>query len=193
MIGVKAEISQRQLDAAIRRLDRYRDRPLQQRAQRAYLAGAQLLANRQRAAAPKGPTGNLRASIRARQNRLRGGNEMAAATAGTRFRKAPHRHLVTRGTNAHALIGVRSGAKYAVLPAGGGGASLGFSVPSISFGGGTGPSQRVGNVRLAADLWHPGSRANPFIDETFRKYGDAVQRFINDRVLDLGETFRVGG
>lgn len=167
MIGVKAEISQRQLDAAIKRLDRYRDRPLQQRAQRAYLAGAQLLANRQRAAAPKGPTGNLRASIRARQNRLRGGNEMAAATAGTRFRRAPHRHLVTAGTRAHALTGVRSGARFARFA--------------------------DGNVRPFSAVTHPGSRANPFIDETYRRYGGQVQQFINDRVLDLGETFRVGG
>lgn len=163
---ISAEIDRRQLDAAIKRLDRYRDRPLHQRAQRAYLAGTQLLANRQRAAAPRGQTGNLRASIRARPNRLHAG-EMAAATAGTRFRKAPHRHLVTAGTRPHALTGVRSAARFARFA--------------------------DGNVRPFSAVMHPGSRANPFIAETLERYGGQVQSFINDRVLDLGETFRVGG
>lgn len=167
MIQPTATINQRQLDAAIKRLERYRDRPLQQRAQRAYTAGAQLLAGRQRAMAPRGPTGNLRASIKARPNRLRAGREMAAATAGTRFRKAPHRHLVTAGTRPHALTGVRRQGRYAVF--------------------------KDGNVRAFAGFSHPGSKANPFIAEALSRYGGQVQSFINDRVTDLGETFRVGG
>ena len=54
-----------------------------------------------RAAAPVGPTGNLRKSIKARENRRRV-NEMAVATVGTTHGRAPHRYLVTRG---HRIVG----------------------------------------------------------------------------------------
>jgi hypothetical protein len=156
-------IDERQWGRAIARLDRYRDRALQKRAEQAYLEGARLLRGPMQRAAPVGPTGNLRGSITARKNRLRIG-EMAAATVGTRFRKARHRHLVVAGTKPHPLTGVRKQGRYAVFP--------------------------DGNVRAFAGFTHPGSRANPFIDRVTDENAERVRAWIDERVLDLGETFK---
>ena len=136
---IRAELDERSLRKADARLAKYQGRPLHIRAQRAYLEGARLLRGPLQRAAPRGPTGNLRRSISARANRLRPG-EMAAATAGTRHRRAPHDQLVTGGTRSHSLARVRLGkGDFVRLPDGG--------------------------VRRSKDVTHPGSKANPFVAE----------------------------
>src|SRR3990167_7535680 len=98
---VEVRIDERQYAAALKRISKYEGGELQRRARQAYLEGARLLRGPLRAAAPVGPTGNLRKSIKARENRRRPG-EMAVATVGTGRRIAPHRYLVTRG---HRIVG----------------------------------------------------------------------------------------
>lgn len=159
---ISVSIDERQWGRAVARLDRYRDRSLDRRAKQAYIEGARLLRGPMQRAAPVGPTGNLKASITARSNRLRAG-EMAAATVGTRFRKARHRHLVVAGTKPHPLTGVRKQGRFAVFA--------------------------DGNVRAFAGFSHPGSRANPFIDRVTDANAERVRSWIDERVLDIGETF----
>lgn len=160
---VSVSVDQKELDRAMRRLARYEGRPLQRRAEQAYIEGARLLRSPMRAAAPVGPTGNLRKSVSARKNRRRPG-EIAAATVGTRFKVARHRHLVVAGTKPHPLTGVRRQSAFARFP--------------------------DGEVRRFAGFSHPGSRANPFVEEVANARADNVRSWINERVLDLGETFK---
>ena len=78
---VEVRIDERQYAAALKRISRYEGRELQRRARQAYLEGARLPVRPMRAAAPVGPTGNLRQSIKAGEPRRPG--EMAVATVGT--------------------------------------------------------------------------------------------------------------
>lgn len=158
--SIRLVLDEKALARADARLAKYQGKPLQMRAQRAYLEGARLMVAPMRAAAPRGATGRLRSSVSARPNRPRIG-EMAAATVGTRFRAAPHRHLVTAGTKPHSLAPVRPGKKQRVRFA-------------------------DGNVRWARTLQHPGSRAQPFVGEVTDRLGTQVQHFIARRVLDIG-------
>lgn len=94
MIKVYLELDQKALGRALTRLQRYEGRAFGTRVSRAYLEGAKLLVAPIRAKAPKGPTGNLRKSISARDWKRLRGHEVAVVSVGPR---APHRHLVIRG------------------------------------------------------------------------------------------------
>jgi len=114
---VSVELDTRALRAFQKRLERYQGLPLQQRMERGALDAARLLVPHVRRATPKGPTGNLRKSIRAGASRsMRNGllsramggsgvrmilsasqGGMASAYVGPSSRVAPHRHLVIRG------------------------------------------------------------------------------------------------
>lgn len=187
---VTIKIDEKAVRRADARLAKYQGKTLQKRAQRAYLEGARLMVVPMRREAPKGATGNLRRSISARANKLRPG-EMAVATVGTRFKIARHRHLVTEGTDPHSLAAKRPGkSRYSVIPVRGGAPKLGYRVRAISFSGGTGDSQRVGSVRLNAGLYHPGSKANPFVERVSNKMEDQIRSFVVQRVRALGESVR---
>jgi hypothetical protein len=160
---IRVDVDQKALDRAMKRLERYQGKPLQRRAQQVYVEGARLMRGPMQRAAPV-KTGALRRAITARGNRLRPG-EMAVASVGPRHRKAPHRYLVTEGTRRHALTGVRSGARFARFPS--------------------------GQVRAFVGFDHPGARANPFVERTREAHAPRIQSWINARVIDLGETFRV--
>ena len=161
-------LNQKQMDAAVKRLDRYAAKPLKKRAEKAYLEGAKRLVRPLRAAAPVGPTGNLRRSISARSNRLRPG-EMAAATAGTRQRIAPHRHLVIEGTKPHSLAAKRPGKhRVSYIPEG-----------RAVFG------PRMGRFVTNTHMRHPGSKANPFVTRTVESLAPQVRDFINAQVADI--------
>lgn len=180
------EIDEKQLARAIKRIEQYGGRPLQQRAKRAYLEGARLMVRPLQRAAPV-KTGAHRKSIKARANRLRAG-EMAVSSVGP---TSAMRHFPIRGVAAHSLEAKRAGkGGFSVLPSSG--AGLGFAVRGIRFGArsGTGPSQRTGNVRSNAGLRHPGSKPNPYVDRVLGDNRARVVSFINQQVLDLGETFR---
>lgn len=171
---ISVSLDQRQYDAALGRLAKY-DLKLPttlKRVRRVYLEGAKMLVRPMRAAAPVGPTGNLRRSIGARQPRLKVG-EMAAASVGPRGGryKGNHRWLVVAGTKDHSLAPVRKG-PWVVIPQG--------SAPV----GGIGP--RMANVYAGANVHHPGSRANPFVDRVFERYGREVQSFIEREVVGYG-------
>jgi len=158
--AVTVTLDQKALDRAVARLKRYEGRDLQTRARKAYLEGARLLVTPMRREAPKGPTGNLRRSIAARAPKLRSG-EMAVASVGPRGGrgKGAHRWFVTAGTQRHSLAPVRKG-------------------PWVRF-----PD---GEVRRGADVTHPGSRANPFVDRVADRYGDQVRSFIAAQVVGFG-------
>lgn len=109
---VEWSMSERQLAAFERRLARWQGRPLVDRLRRGNLAAAQYLARPIRAAAPVGPTGNLRRSVKARtprrsallgnvavgaSRRLGGAGGTYAAVAALVGPVSPHRHLVIRG------------------------------------------------------------------------------------------------
>jgi hypothetical protein len=95
--GISATVDMKALARADKRLAGYMGRPLQRRAQQAYIEGARLMVGPMRskmdASGVQKRSGKLRRSIRANNSRLRPG-EMAAATVGP---TAPHRHLIVRG------------------------------------------------------------------------------------------------
>lgn len=81
-----------------KRVERYQGLPLAQRMQKGTLEAARMLVPPVRAAAPKGPTGNLKRKVTAKQHAFRGTftgrtKTMDAVVTST----APHRHLVIRG------------------------------------------------------------------------------------------------
>jgi len=93
-------------------IDRYGVRPFENAWARASMAGARIATRAIRAAAPKGKTGNLRRSVRARRPRTRGveaalaGQSLGIAIAGP---TAPHRHLVIRGHRIVTTSGIVTG------------------------------------------------------------------------------------
>ncbi len=101
--AVSFEIDQRSLNRAIKTLDKYRGRPLEERLRRATLQAARMLVPPIRDASPVGPTGNLKRSVKAwtRRTRLGGGWGAHGLIAGRTLAAgvgptAPHRHLVIR-------------------------------------------------------------------------------------------------
>ena len=107
------KLDTRALNAFRKRVERYQGKPLRYRMDRGVLEAAKLLAPSVRAAAPKGPTGNLKRRVRAARisnggpslKKLaagRGGGAFFGATEGGLSgavvgSTAPHRHLVIRG------------------------------------------------------------------------------------------------
>ena len=90
------------MDVALAALARYGPKEIQDDARRASMAGAKVAATLIRPAAPKGKTGRLRGSVRARKGRV----GFAAAIAGPRAR---HAHLVIRGHRIVTRSGVDTG------------------------------------------------------------------------------------
>ena len=103
---ISIQLDTRALKAFRKRVERYQGMPLTQRMQKGTLEAARLLVPSVRAAAPKGPTGNLKRRVSARQMRARGGSgtdygiflfgqkgKTLSAVVGS---TAPHRHLVIR-------------------------------------------------------------------------------------------------
>lgn len=97
----KVFISEKDLQRVMEIMDRYRDKRLKQYAQAVWYRAATLPKSRMTRALPRGATGRLRASVKARKNKLRTG-EIAASTVGP---KARHRNLVILGTSPHSLEG----------------------------------------------------------------------------------------
>lgn len=96
--AVEWSISQKDIDRITKRAERFRGLPLQKRMAKGTLLAAQSLVRPIRAATPKGPTGNLRRSVRARQAKKRIGFRQYAPTLGAYVGPtSPHRHLVIRG------------------------------------------------------------------------------------------------
>lgn len=162
---VAVSLDQRSFDTAMRRLAKYdlKNPTTLKRVRRVYLEGARMMVRPMRAAAPVGPTGNLRRSIGARTPRLKVG-EMAVASVGPRGGryKGGHRWLVVAGTQQHSLKPVRKG-PWVVIP----------GAPD-------------GHVYPGEKVIHPGSRANPFVDRTFDRYGDGVRSWIESQVVGYG-------
>ena len=103
---ITVKLDTRALKAFRKRVERYQGQPLERRLSLGVLEAARLLVPPVRANAPKGPTGNLRKSIRAGASSRRGGDDLVTraskgalvtAYVGPSSRKAPHRHLVIRG------------------------------------------------------------------------------------------------
>lgn len=94
--AVKVTLDFKAMARADKRLAGYMGRPLQRRAQQAYIEGARLMVRpirQQIASAGLVKTGRFSRSVKARNTRLRPG-EMAAASAGPTDAK---RHLLVRG------------------------------------------------------------------------------------------------
>ena len=114
---ITVELDVKALARFQKRVARYQGMPLAKRMQKGALEAARLLVAPVRTAAPKGPTGNLRRSIRAGSYRdMKSGLKtsllsgsgvktvlfgsdafIASAYVGPSSRVAPHRHLVIRG------------------------------------------------------------------------------------------------
>lgn len=97
-LRISATVDAKAIERADKRLARYQGKPLQKRAERAYVEAVRLGVGPIRSLTPVGRTGNLQRSVAAAKVRLRPG-EMAAATVGPRpgRRKGGHRHLVISG------------------------------------------------------------------------------------------------
>ena len=94
---ISIELDVKALARFRKRVERYQGMPLTQRMQKGTLEAARLLVPSVRSAAPKGPTGNLKRRVSARQSRAQtfGGGQtrtLSAVVGST----APHRHLVIR-------------------------------------------------------------------------------------------------
>lgn len=97
-----------ELEAALERLSGFQAQAIREKA---IAAGARSLVAPMRAAAPKGPTGNLRKAVGARKARNIGrGRDPAVVVVSS---VAPHRHLVIRGT---APRFTKAGAYRGVMP-----------------------------------------------------------------------------
>lgn len=157
-----AVIDEKSYNRALKRLERYELLSQQRRIAHIYLEGARFMVRPMRARTPVGPTGNLVRSIRARRPRSLRFGELAAAAVGPTHRRAPHRHLVIQGTKAHDLEAKRYGkGQYLKFP--------------------------DGNVRRNAGVRHPGSRANPFVQDTFDAVGGQILAFIHREVLKVDD------
>jgi tryptophan 2,3-dioxygenase len=99
-----------ELEAALGRMSGFQT---QQVREQAILAGGRSLVRPTRAAAPLGPTGNLRKKVGARKARIgkHGQRDPAIVIVGS---VAPHRHLVIRGTKPRFT---KAGAARGVMPA----------------------------------------------------------------------------
>lgn len=132
------------------RAERWQGTSLSTRMGKGTIEAARLLVRPIRAEAPVAK-GGLRRSVKARAGRAgpRGRGFIAGATVGP---TAPHRHLVTRGTNRHSLTVKRPG---------------------------RGPYVALGRdiVRLASTVTHPGAKSDPFVDRAAEtSSGDAFRR-----------------
>ena len=152
--AVSWELSPKQLAAFEARLARFQGAPLRDRMQKASLAAARYMVAPIKAAAPVGPTGNLRKSVKARQSKAsvlgRGVSFGAAARIGgssSVYRDlsavvgptAPHRHLIIRG---HRIV-----------------------------------------TRLGRDTGQR-SRANPFVDDAVRRHQDRAMAIVRAALFD---------
>ena len=102
------EIDDKAIARVQKKFQRASGRSLQQRMLRGNLARGDELAVKMKSAAPKGPTGNLRKSIKARRDR----RSYMGVLVGPMARVAPHRHLVIRGTALRSSVGPRSSSMY---------------------------------------------------------------------------------
>lgn len=120
--GWTFDVNDKDVDRIRRKFERASGRSLYTRLQRATLASGDLLAGRAKQAAPRGPTGNLRRSIKARPERrkgvlgvtLRGRGAGGSTTVliGPTHRRAPHRHLIILGTGNRPAVGGRPSSPY---------------------------------------------------------------------------------
>lgn len=157
-----AVIDEKSYSRALKQIARYELRSQEERVARIYLAGARMMVPPMRSRVPVGRTRNLYGSIKARRPRSLRLGELAAASVGPTFRKAPHRHLVIAGTRRHELTARRYGkGEYLKFP--------------------------DGEVRRAAGIEHPGSRANPFVQATFDAVGGQIVSWINREVLKVDD------
>lgn len=169
-LGVRLNV--REFDRAMASIAKYdlKHPTNARRLKRVFLEGAKLLVKPMRREAPRGPTGNLRRSIAARNPRLRPG-EMAVASVGPRGGrgKGAHRWFVVEGTKPHSLAPVRKG-PWVVIPIGN----------AVAIG------PRMGNVYAGRSVRHPGQSGNDFVDRVVGRYGEQVQSFIADRIVGSG-------
>lgn len=95
---ISIELDIKSLARFRKRVERYQGMPLAKRMQKGTLEAARLLVPAVKAAAPVGPTGNLRKRVTAKQHAFRGfigGRQQTLDAVVTST--APHRHLVIRG------------------------------------------------------------------------------------------------
>lgn len=94
---VEWELDEKALARFTKRVERFRGLPLRARLAKATLKAADYMVPPIRAGSPKGPTGNLRKSVRARPAKKRIGNALQPTLGALAGPVAPHRHLVIRG------------------------------------------------------------------------------------------------
>ena len=191
-INISLVANQRDFNAAIRYLNRYQGIYAQKYVQKVMYAGAKIPVKRMQASIPV-LSGNLRKSIRARQNRLRP-REMGAATVGPDSRRyASHAHLYIRGTKPHSLAGGSTGRagkkQYSFFPDRGVPYNL-KKVPASQ-----GPSRykdaysRSGMVYLAYNPWlqHHGAPAHGQLDTIWSFNKPGIQLFVDKEIGKLGQ------
>lgn len=167
------EVDKRDIERIHKKLERASGQPLHKQMERAQWAIADTVKSKIRAAAPKGRTGNLKKSIRARREkggawRRAGGGMIAAVVYGKTWSNAilvgpvhaiaPHRHLVISGTRERpsdkpeGSMRTRKGKKALILPS--------------------------GDLRFTGTFTTGTMKANPFVDRGSR----GIQRQAADRI-----------
>lgn len=134
--------------------------------QRGNLARGDLLKRRMQAEAPRA-SGKLRRAISVRPERRKGFGARGSSTAvliGPTARKAPHRHLVIRGTGVRPVVGPRTSSMYRVLP--GGYTSRGRALVGTKV------------LRREAIANTGRMKANPFVDRAARGFGPKAARLV---------------
>lgn len=124
---------------------------------------------------PRGKTGHLAASVRI-STRVRNGVAMASVKAGNK--DAFYAHMVEGGTRRHII----SAAGKVIGQAGRRkGRSIGISTLNRHL--------RIGVQYIGSFVWHPGAKANPFMENslkaTFQPAVDAARAYVAKRLDQL--------
>lgn len=189
-IIIRVTVDNRSINLAYKRLVPYKYQYFNKQARRIWYEAARIPEKKMQRSIPV-MSGNLRKSIRARQNRLQV-KEMAAATVGPRkSAKSRHRHLYILGTTPHKLAGGSSGrsgkSQYSAFPYRGKKYNLKLtdSMPGPMRRG----ERNTGKVYLAYNPWlkHPGAQPNGQLDMVWNSNKPKIQSFINTSLQALGQ------
>lgn len=191
---IKVDINQRDIDRVTKQLSQFKKTEYMARGKRVFYLGVKMFEPALRNATPhwrypdppnlvkrRPARGLLRKAIKTRQNELRYG-EVGAATTGPLKKIAPHRHLVTAGTQSHSLAPKRPGkGPYEVFIGRSGKQAKSSSKQQyvwrqLDFKAGSGVT--IVDFNKGGKLTHPGARKQSYVNMAQKQYEGRVKSFI---------------
>ena len=190
--AIRIVANQKDFDRAIKYLDRWKHQYASKYVRKVMYQAAKIPVSRMKAVTPV-LSGDLRKSIRARNNKLEI-KELGAATVGPDpRRKGRHRHLYVIGTKPHSLAGgsgKRAGkGKYSMFPDRG----VPYNLKKVPAS--MGPSRhkdgqsRNGMMFVAYNPWlkHPGSPPHGQLDTVWNANKPRITSFVQGEVAKLAQ------